>query len=206
MVALQVEPPAHCPLVQVCPPAHALQVAPPAPQVATDKPVSQRLPLQQPWQLDGLQVLPAHWLSVHVPEVHALHAWPPLPHALTALPGWHTPPAQHPPQVCGPHELAPPPPPTAPPPEPPPLPPPPPTLLPRGTQKPTLQNVSVPHWEHTSPPVPQPLSPLPGRQVPVAESQQPVQVLVLHFGGDGEEQAAPRPSIERIRRRRITPA
>lgn len=206
---LHVEPPLHCPALQLWPLGHALQVSPPAPQVAADKPVSHRLPLQQPWQLDGLQVLPEHWLSLHVPLVHALHAWPPLPHALTTLPGRHTPPAQQPPHVWGPHEPAPPPPPAPPPlppPEPPPVPLPPPTLLPRGTQKPRLQNVSVPHWEQTSPLVPQPLSTLPGRHSPVAESQQPVQLLVLHFGAEVEEQAAPRPSIERIKRTRITPA
>jgi hypothetical protein len=69
-------------LVQLCPSPHEVQVAPPTPQVADVSPVSQRLPLQQPWQLDGLHVLPAHWLSVQAPLLHALHAWPPLPHAV----------------------------------------------------------------------------------------------------------------------------
>lgn len=76
-------------------------------------------------------------------------------------------------------------------------------LLPRGTQKPTLQKVSVPHCVQTRPPEPQPLSTLPDRHSPLAESQQPVQVLVLHLGVVGEEHAAPRLSIERIKRRRM---
>jgi hypothetical protein len=61
-------------LVQLSPSPQAVQDAPPAPQVAAVRPVSQRLPLQQPWQLDGLHVLPAHWLSTHAPLLHALHA------------------------------------------------------------------------------------------------------------------------------------
>ena len=77
-------------------------------------------------------------------------------------------------------------------------------LLPRGTQKPTLQNVSVPHCVQTSPPEPQPLSTFPERQAPVAESQQPVQVLVLHFADVGPEQPTPSAIRDRIRRRRIT--
>lgn len=152
-----------------------------------------------------------HRFSEHVPAPHALQAWPPLPHALAVLPGWQTPPTQQPPHVCGPHELLPPPPPVVvpppvPPPEPPPLPPPapPPVLLPRGTQKPTLQKVSVPQGVHTSPPEPQALSKLPETHSPETESQQPVQLLVLHFGAVGEEHAAPKESTERIRRKRIT--
>ena len=57
---LQVEPPEQRPLLQVWPAPQALHVAPPAPQVVVVRPVSQRLPLQQPWQLLALQVLPAH--------------------------------------------------------------------------------------------------------------------------------------------------
>lgn len=86
-MALQVDAPVQCPLVQERPAPQVVQLAPAAPQVAAVRPVSQRLPLQQPWQLDGLQVLPAHWLSVHAPVPHALHAWPPLPQALTWFPG-----------------------------------------------------------------------------------------------------------------------
>jgi hypothetical protein len=56
---------------------------------------------------------------------------------------------------------------------------------------------------HTRPLVPQPLSTLPDRHAPVAESQQPVQVLVLHLGVVDAEQPATRVT-ERIRRRRIT--
>lgn len=198
---LQVEPPAQSPPLQVCPAPHALQVSPPAPQVVVVRPVSQRLPLQQPWQLPGLQVLPAHRLSVHAP-LHALQVWPPLPHDEAWLPTWQMPFAQQPAQVCGPHELAPPPPP----PEPPPVPPVPPPrlLLPRGVQKPTLQKLSAPHCVHESPPEPHPTSVVPGEQLPV-ESQQPEHVAVLHFGV-AEEHPTPRPSIERIRRKRITPA
>ena len=118
-MALQLEVAWHWPLLQLCPFAHALHVAPPAPQVSAVRPVSQRLPLQQPWQLLALHVLPEHWLSLHGPFVHAVHDWPPLPHWLVALPGWQTPLAQQPPHVSGPHELAPP------------LPPPPPVLAPR---------------------------------------------------------------------------
>ena len=58
--ALQVEPPVQRPLVQAWLALQALQVSPPVPQVAALNPVSQRLPLQQPWQLPGLQVLPVH--------------------------------------------------------------------------------------------------------------------------------------------------
>ena len=147
---MQVVPPLQKPPVQLCPLPQALQVAPPEPHVEVVNPVSQRLPLQQPWQLAGLQVLPVHWLSEHVPLVHALHAWPPLPHAEVVLPGWQTPWAQHPPQLAGPQLLVPPPPP--PPVIPPPVPPPeplPPPVFPRGRQKPRLQEVSVPHWAQT---------------------------------------------------------
>lgn len=191
--------------MQLCPAPHALQVSPPAPQVVVVRPVSHRLPLQQPWQLPGLQVLPAHWLSVHAP-LQALQAWPPLPHAAARLPGWQTPLLQQPAHVCGPHELAPPPPPVAvPPPLPPPVDPPPPprVLLPRGVQKPTLQKLSTPHCVQLSPPEPQPLSVVPARQVPVG-SQHPEQVLVLHF--EVVEEHPTRPSIETIRRRRSTTA
>lgn len=204
--ALQVVPPLQRPPVQLSPLPHASQVAPPEPQVVVVSPVSQRLPLQQPWQLVALQVLPLHWLSEHAPPVHALHAWPPLPQAEVALPGRQTPLAQHPPQLAGPQLLVPPPPPPV---DPPPVPPPeplPPPVFPRGRQKPRLHEVSVPHWAQTWPPVPQPSSPVPPRHASVAGSQHPVQLLGLHFAGAGEEHAAPKPSIERSRRRRITTA
>lgn len=207
------------PLVQVWFEPQVVQVAPPEPHVAVVSPVSQRLPLQQPWQLLGLHVLPVHWLSLQVPLVHALHAWPPLPQALVRLPGMQTPFEQQPPHVAGPHELAPPPPPVAPPPPPlmpppvpppapPPVPPPlpPPVFPPRGMQNPTLQNVSVPHWPHARPPEPQALSRVPGRHSSVSTSQQPLQLLVLHFGTVVVvEHAAPRHNIERIRSRITKP-
>ena len=75
-------------------------------------------------------------------------------------------------------------------------------FAPRGTQKPTLQKVSVPHCVQTSPPEPQPFWLLPVRHSPLAESQQPVQVLVLHFGTVTWEHEVPKPSIEMSRRRR----
>lgn len=215
-------PPVQRPLLQLCPELQVVQLEPPEPQVAVVRPVSQRLPLQQPWQLLGLQVLPVHWLSLQVPFEHALHAWPPLPHALARLPGMQTPFEQQPPQVAGPQELVPPPPPIAPPPVPPPMPPPipppalpplppplpPPVFPPRGMQKPTLQNVSVPHWAQARPPEPQAFSNTPGRHSSVSTSQQPLQLVVLHLGTVVVvEHAAPRPRVEtreRIRRSRIT--
>ena len=152
--------------------------------------------VEPPAQRPPLQVCPAP---------HALQAWPPLPHDEAWLPTKQMPFAQQPAQVCGPHELAPPPPPP-PPPEPPPVPPVPPPrlLLPRGVQKPTLQKLSAPHCVHESPPEPHPTSVVPGEQLPL-ESQQPEHVAVLHFGV-ADEHPTPRPSIERIRRERITPA
>lgn len=107
-----------------------VQVAPATPHVAVVRPVSQRLPLQQPWQLLELQVLPVHWLSLQVPFGHEAQVWPPLPHEFVELPGMHTPLEQQPAQVSGPHELVPPPPPVKPPPVPPPDPPPDPPPLP----------------------------------------------------------------------------
>lgn len=67
-----------------------------------------------------------------------------------------------------------------------------------------MQNVSVPHFVQTNPPEPQPLSTVPGRHAPVAESQQPVQVLVLHFAVVGPEHPTPRAIRDRIRSERIT--
>ena len=55
-----VPPPVQRPLLQVSPDPHVAHIAPPAPHVAVVSPVSQRLPLQQPWQLLELQVLPVH--------------------------------------------------------------------------------------------------------------------------------------------------
>ena len=67
-----------------------------------------------------------------------------------------------------------------------------------------LQKVSVPHWLQDSPPEPQPFWLLPVRHSPLAESQQPLQVLVLHFGTVTKEHAVPRPSIETSRKRRTS--
>ncbi len=87
VVALQVEAVVHCPLPHACPLPHSVHCRPRAPQVAGDRPVSQRLPLQQPWQLEGEHVLPAHWLLVQLPLAHGAQAWPALPHADGRLPG-----------------------------------------------------------------------------------------------------------------------
>jgi hypothetical protein len=67
-----------------------------------------------------------------------------------------------------------------------------------------LQKLSVPHCVQVNPPEPQPLSELPERQVPVAESQQPVQLPLLHCVGAGEEHAAPKETMERTRRKRTS--
>ena len=81
----------------------------------------------------------------------------------------------------------------------------PPPVFPRGTQKPRLQDWSVPHWAHARPLEPHAVSIVPGRHSSVSSSQQPLQLLVLHFGTEFVvEHAAPRHNIERIRRSRIT--
>jgi hypothetical protein len=70
------------PPVHTSPGGQALQAPPPAPQVPTDVPGSQLLPLQQPWQLPGPHDIgPSQTPSEQKsPAGHCAHETPPLPH------------------------------------------------------------------------------------------------------------------------------